>query len=188
MFGAVEFYYRARKHGLKPIIGCEAYIAPRGRFDRTVRDEAHVTLLAADDEGYKNLTALISKGFLEGYYYKPRIDMDLLEQHNRGLIVLSGCMSSLVAAPLLKNDYATLGEARARIRRHLRRPVLHRDHASRDARRRRHQRRADLGRARAEPAAGRDQRFALPRRAATRRRTTCCSASAPGKPSPTPAG
>ncbi len=107
MFGAVEFHDSARKHGLKPIIGCEAYIAPRGRFDRTVRDEAHITLLAADDEGYKNLTALISKGFLEGYYYKPRIDMELLEKHNRGLIVLSGCMSSLVAAPLLKNDRAS---------------------------------------------------------------------------------
>ena len=107
MFGAVEFYDSAKKHGLVPIIGCEAYIAPRGRFDRTVRDEAHITLLAADDEGYKNLTALISKGFLEGYYYKPRIDMELLEQHNRGLIVLSGCMSSLVAAPLIKDDRAT---------------------------------------------------------------------------------
>jgi len=107
MFGAVEFHDSAHKHGLKPIIGCEAYIAPRGRFDRTVRDEAHITLLAADDEGYKNLTALISKGFLEGYYYKPRIDMELLEKHNRGLIVLSGCMSSLVAAPLLKNDRAS---------------------------------------------------------------------------------
>ena len=107
MFGAVEFHDSAKKHGLTPIIGCEAYIAPRGRLDRTVRDEAHITLLAADEEGYKNLTALISKGFLEGYYYKPRIDMGLLEQHNRGLIVLSGCMSSLVAAPLLKNDRAS---------------------------------------------------------------------------------
>ena len=106
MFGSVDFYDTARKYSLVPIIGCEAYIAPRGRFDRSVRDEAHITLLAADDEGYKNLTALISKGFLEGYYYKPRIDMDLLAQHNAGLIVLSGCMSSLVAAPLLKNDRA----------------------------------------------------------------------------------
>jgi DNA polymerase-3 subunit alpha len=107
MFGAVDFYDTSRKYGLTPIIGCEAYIAPRGRFDRTVRDEAHITLLAASDEGYKNLTALISKGFLEGYYYKPRIDMDLLAQHHAGLIVLSGCMSSLVAAPLLKNDRAS---------------------------------------------------------------------------------
>jgi DNA polymerase-3 subunit alpha len=107
MFGAVEFHDSAKKHGLTPIIGCEAYIAPRGRFDRTVRDEAHITLLAADEEGYKNLTALISKGFLEGYYYKPRIDMELLAKHHAGLIVLSGCMSSLVASPLLKNDRAT---------------------------------------------------------------------------------
>ena len=67
MFGAMEFYYSAREHSLTPIVGCEAYIAPRGRFDRTVRDEAHVTLLAADLVGYRNLTALISKGFLEGY-------------------------------------------------------------------------------------------------------------------------
>jgi DNA polymerase III subunit alpha len=108
MFGAVDFYDTAKKkYGLVPIIGCEAYIAPRGRFDKTVRDEAHITLLAADDVGYKNLTTLISKGFLEGYYYKPRIDMDLLAKHHEGLIVLSGCMSSLVAAPLLKNDYET---------------------------------------------------------------------------------
>ncbi len=107
MFGAVEFYDTAKKVGLTPIIGCEAYIAPRGRFDRTVRDEAHITLLAASDVGYKNLTTLISKGFLEGYYYKPRIDLDLLAEYNEGLIVLSGCMSSLVASPLLKNDYET---------------------------------------------------------------------------------
>ena len=105
MYGAMEFYYTARDFRLTPIIGCEAYIAPRGRLDRTVRDEAHVTLLAADVTGYRNLTALISKGFLEGYYYKPRIDLDLLAKHNEGLIVLSGCMSGLVAAPLLKNDY-----------------------------------------------------------------------------------
>ena len=106
MFGAMEFYYAARDFKLTPIVGCEAYIAPRGRFDKTVRDEAHVTLLAADLVGYRNLVALISKGFLEGYYYKPRIDMDLLAKHHEGLIVLSGCMSSLVAQPLLKNDYA----------------------------------------------------------------------------------
>ena len=107
MYGAMEFYYAARDHKLTPIVGCEAYIAPRGRFDRTVREEAHVTLLAADLVGYRNLTALVSKGFLEGYYYKPRIDLDLLAQHHDGLIVLSGCMSGLVAAPLLRNDYAT---------------------------------------------------------------------------------
>jgi DNA polymerase-3 subunit alpha len=106
MFGAMEFYYAAREHRLVGIVGCEAYLAPRGRFDRTVRDEAHVTLLAADLVGYRNLVALISKGFLEGYYYKPRIDLDLLAKHHEGLIVLSGCMSGLCAQPLLRNDYA----------------------------------------------------------------------------------
>lgn len=107
MYGAMEFYHAARRVNLTPIIGCEAYIAPRGHLDRTLRDEAHVTLLAADLEGYRNLTALVSKGFLEGYYYKPRIDLDLLERHNRGLILLSGCISGLVAAPLLRNDRET---------------------------------------------------------------------------------
>ena len=110
MYGAMEFYYTARDYKLTPIVGCEAYIAPRGRFDRTVREEAHITLLAADFVGYRNLTALVSKGFLEGYYYKPRIDLDLLAAHHEGLIALSGCMSGMVASPLLKNDP---GRARA---------------------------------------------------------------------------
>jgi DNA polymerase III subunit alpha len=105
MYGAMEFYYAARELRLTPILGCEAYVAPRGRLDRTMRDEAHVTLLAADLIGYRNLIALVSKGFLEGYYYKPRIDLELLAKHHDGLIVLSGCMSGLVAAPLLRGDY-----------------------------------------------------------------------------------
>ena len=111
----MEFYYAARELRLTPILGCEAYLAPRGRFDRSVREEAHVTLLAADLVGYRNLIALVSKGFLEGYYYKPRIDLDLLAQHHDGLIVLSGCMSGLVAAPLLRDDYATALRTRRRI-------------------------------------------------------------------------
>jgi DNA polymerase-3 subunit alpha len=107
MYGAMEFYYAAKALGLTPILGCEAYIAPRGRLDRTAREEAHVTLLAADLIGYRNLVALVSTGFLEGYYYKPRIDLELLEKHNDGLIALSGCMSGLLAAPLLRGDYAS---------------------------------------------------------------------------------
>ena len=107
MYGAMEFYYAAREMRLTPILGCEAYLAPRGRFDRSAREEAHVTLLAADLIGYRNLIALVSKGFLEGYYYKPRIDLELLAEHHDGLIVLSGCMSGLVAAPLLRNEYTT---------------------------------------------------------------------------------
>ena len=107
MYGAMEFYYAAREYGLTPILGVEAYLAPRGRLDRTVREEAHLTLLAADLIGYRNLIALVSKGFLEGYYYKPRLDLELLAKHNDGLIALSGCMSGLLAAPLLRNDYAS---------------------------------------------------------------------------------
>jgi DNA polymerase III subunit alpha len=107
MYGAMEFYYAARQYGLTPILGVEAYLAPRGRLDRTVREEAHLTLLAADLVGYRNLIALVSKGFLEGYYYKPRLDLELLAKHNDGLIALSGCMSGLLAAPLLRGDYST---------------------------------------------------------------------------------
>ena len=107
MYGAMEFYYAARELRLTPILGCEAYLAPRGRFDRTAREEAHVTLLAADLIGYRNLMLLVSKGFLEGYYYKPRIDLELLAEHHDGLIALSGCMSGLLAAPLLRGDYET---------------------------------------------------------------------------------
>jgi DNA polymerase III subunit alpha len=107
MYGAMEFYYAARQLRLTPILGCEAYLAPRGRLDRTAREEAHVTLLAADLIGYRNLIALVSKGFLEGYYYKPRIDLELLAEHHDGLIVLSGCMSGMLAAPLLRGEYAT---------------------------------------------------------------------------------
>lgn len=107
MYGALEFYYAAKSLGLTPILGCEAYVAPRGRLDRTAREEAHVTLLAADLSGYRNLIALVSKGFLEGYYYKPRVDLELLAKHQEGLIALSGCMSGLVAAPLLRGDYTT---------------------------------------------------------------------------------
>jgi len=105
MFGAMEFYYAAKEYQLTPIVGCEAYVAPRGRFDRSVREEAHVTLLAADLVGYRNLVSLISKASLESHYYKPRIDLELLAQHHDGLIALSGCMSGMVAAPLLKADY-----------------------------------------------------------------------------------
>ena len=144
MFGRWSSTTRRATSSSTPIVGCEAYIAPRGRFDRTVRDEAHVTLLAADVVGYRNLVALISKGFLEGYYYKPRIDMDLLAKHNDGLIVLSGCMSSLCAQPLLRNDYAGAKKAAQIVRRHLRRPVLHGDHAPRHSRAGHRQRRDDL--------------------------------------------
>src|SRR5271157_377311 len=103
--GAVAFYKKAVKMGIKPIIGCEVYVAPSSRFDRTktnldsnLAEEAafHLILLARDSEGYKNLTTRVTKAYLEGFYYKPRIDKDLLEQYSGGLIGLSACLKGEV--------------------------------------------------------------------------------------------
>ena len=96
LFGAVDFYKKVTKAGIKPIIGCEVYVAPGSRFDRggSENEEAsfHLVLLARDNAGYKNLVSLVTKAYLEGFYYKPRIDIDLLEQYSGGLIGLSACL------------------------------------------------------------------------------------------------
>ncbi|MBI5846402.1 MAG: DNA polymerase III subunit alpha [Nitrospirae bacterium] len=97
LFGAVDFYRQCTHAGIKPIIGCEVYVAPRSRFDKTQTSEDeyssfHLILLVRDDAGYRNLLTLVSKASLEGFYYKPRIDMDLLEQYSGGLIGLSACL------------------------------------------------------------------------------------------------
>lgn len=92
LFGAVEFHDKARANGVKPILGCEVYIAGGSRFDKEKRERDangfdainHLLLLAMDETGYRNLTALVSKAYLEGFYYKPRIDMDLLRKHHEG--------------------------------------------------------------------------------------------------------
>ncbi|MCM8783741.1 MAG: DNA polymerase III subunit alpha [Candidatus Omnitrophica bacterium] len=98
IFGAIEFYQACMEKGIKPIIGCEVYVAPNNRFEKTshgIQDAAHhLTLLVKDEEGYKNLINLVSKGYLEGFYYKPRIDKELLSQYSHGLIGLSGCLKS----------------------------------------------------------------------------------------------
>ncbi|MGB4781868.1 DNA polymerase III subunit alpha [Candidatus Methylomirabilis sp.] len=114
LFGAIDFYTIAMKEGVKPIIGCEVYIAPGSRFERSNQDSgyegaSHITLLAKDQVGYKNLIKLVSAGYLEGFYYKPRIDRELFAQHCQGLIALSGCLNSEAAKALLDGD-----EARAR--------------------------------------------------------------------------
>jgi DNA polymerase-3 subunit alpha len=96
--GAVELYREARKAGVKPIIGCEVYVAD-DRHAQT-KGYAHLTLLAESNEGYANLIKLSSLGYLEGYYYKPRVDWELLERHARGLVVLSGCLSGRVSKAL----------------------------------------------------------------------------------------
>lgn len=107
MYGAVEFYMACRDAGIKPIIGCEVYVAPGSRLDRKVDDvngEAyhHLTLLARNQEGYKNLMKLVSIGFLEGFYYKPRVDKEVLRKYSAGLIAMSGCLSGEVPYHLLQ--------------------------------------------------------------------------------------
>ncbi|HSJ97833.1 MAG TPA: DNA polymerase III subunit alpha [Myxococcota bacterium] len=112
LFGAVDFYEKARAAGVKPILGCETYLSSGSRFDkeRRERDESgfdainHLLLLAMDETGYRNLVTLVSKGYLEGFYYKPRIDLDLLRAHGEGLIATSGCLSSMVCRAILDGD------------------------------------------------------------------------------------
>jgi len=106
MFGAVEFYTHALRHGIKPIIGCEIYVAPTTRFERKQMDKGnreynhHLVILAMNRDGYRNLCRLVTMGFTEGFYYKPRVDKDLLEECNEGLIALSSCLRGEVASSL----------------------------------------------------------------------------------------
>ncbi len=108
LFGAIEFYQEANKAGIKPIIGCEAYIVPGSHKQKSGADReyAHLTLLAQNLEGYRNLVKLMSIAHLDGFYYKPRIDKELLQQHSAGLIGLSGCLASDVNAALQIDDLA----------------------------------------------------------------------------------
>jgi DNA polymerase-3 subunit alpha len=115
LFGAIDFYTLAMKEGVKPIIGSEVYIAPGSRFERSKQDSSyegasHITLLAKDQVGYRNLIKLVSAGYLEGFYYKPRIDRELFAQHCQGLIALSGCLNCEVAKALLDGDEARAKE------------------------------------------------------------------------------
>ncbi len=108
MFGAVEFYKKAKEHGIKPIIGCEVYIAARTMADKVPtydKRRSHLILLAENKTGYQNLIKLVSKGFTEGFYYKPRIDKALLRQHSEGLIALSACLAGDIQTALNNNDY-----------------------------------------------------------------------------------
>jgi DNA polymerase-3 subunit alpha len=109
LFAAVKFYNAALKRGLKPIIGCEAYVAPTNRFDRTPDADRpnHLVLLCENERGYRNLVKLASSAYTEGYYYKPRIDKDLLARHADGLVGLSGCLRGEVAAALVADRYET---------------------------------------------------------------------------------
>ncbi len=108
MYGVVDFYREALEQGIKPIIGCEVYVAPRSRFDKIYEYDSkyyHLILLCKNMEGYKNLSYIVSKGFTEGFYYKPRIDFELLSEHHEGLIALSACLAGEIPRALLEEDY-----------------------------------------------------------------------------------
>ena len=106
MYGVIDFYRACRKEGIHPVIGCEVYVAPRSRFDKTSTEKYyHMVLLCENDKGYQNLIKLVSRGFTEGFYSKPRIDDELLEQYHEGLICLSACLAGELPRKLLAGDY-----------------------------------------------------------------------------------
>ena len=118
MYGVIDFYRACREVGIKPIIGCEVYVAPGSRFDREVgRGEDryyHLVLLAENDLGYHNLMKIVSRGFTEGYYYKPRVDMEVLQEFHEGVIALSACLAGEVAVQIRRGFLAEAREAALR--------------------------------------------------------------------------
>jgi len=119
MYGVIDFYKEARARGLKPLIGCEVYVAPRRMQDKEANKDSsysHLVLLAENQTGYKNLMALSSAGFTEGFYYKPRIDYDLLARHSEGLIGLSGCLAGDIQRLLLQDRYKEALELTLRLK------------------------------------------------------------------------
>ena len=118
MFGCIDFYKAAKAAGIKPILGCEVYVAPGSRFDKEKGKEGdryyHLVLLAETQEGYQNLIKIVSYGFVDGFYYKPRVDMELLEQYHEGIIALSACLAGEVARNLARGFYEEGKEAALR--------------------------------------------------------------------------
>jgi DNA polymerase-3 subunit alpha len=114
MFGAVEFYEKAQQHGIKPIIGCEIYVAPGSRFDKdshgTKETSHHLILLAKNKSGYQNLIKLITDAYFEGFYYRPRVDKELLTRHNDGLIALTSCLHGELPHTILADNLAKTAE------------------------------------------------------------------------------
>src|SRR6185312_8448495 len=107
LFGAVKFYNEAIAHGINPVIGCEVYVSQQGHKTRSESDRYnHLVLLCENQTGYQNLIKLVSTAYLEGFYYKPRIDKDLLASHSEGLIALSACLRGEINSKLLSGDAA----------------------------------------------------------------------------------
>lgn len=108
MYGVIDFYEYAKQNGIKPILGCEVYVAARSRLDKVHEldsQSCHLILLAENNTGYHNLMKLVSAGFIEGFYYRPRIDMQILREHSEGIIALSACMSGVLSRQLLSGNY-----------------------------------------------------------------------------------
>ncbi|MEG1429438.1 MAG: DNA polymerase III subunit alpha [Hydrogenoanaerobacterium sp.] len=108
MFGVIDFYKECKKQGIKPIIGCEVYVAPRTRHDKVFKIDSspyHLVLLCKNEQGYKNLIKIVSQGFTEGFYSKPRVDLELLKKHHEGLIALSACLAGEIPRLLVNGDY-----------------------------------------------------------------------------------
>lgn len=117
MYGVVEFYKAAKKRGIQPILGCEVYVARRTRFDKVHEldgENRHLVLLCENEAGYHNLLALVSKAWVEGFYSKPRVDLDLLREHHEGLIALSACLAGEIPRALTRGDYEGAREAALR--------------------------------------------------------------------------
>ncbi len=113
MFGAIDFYTRAIAEGVKPILGSEVYVAPKGLKDRSVRGSWHLVLLARDDEGYRNLKYLVSRAYIDGFYYRPRIDHELLGAHAKGLVGATACLGGEVAQAFLSGGFDRARDAAA---------------------------------------------------------------------------
>ena len=124
MYGVIDFYRAAREAGIKPVLGCEIYVAPGSRFDREIgagEDKYyHLILLAENNEGYQNLMKIVSTGFVEGFYYKPRVDFETLERYSRGLICLSACLAGEVQRNLARGMYEEGKKAALRVPEHFR--------------------------------------------------------------------
>ena len=108
LYGAVDFYHACKKEGIKPIIGCEVYVAPRSRHSKDGKKDLsgdHLVLLVKDQKGYQNLIKMVSLSFTEGFYMRPRVDKELLERYHDGLIALSACLAGTIPQQILAGDY-----------------------------------------------------------------------------------
>ena len=113
MYGVIDFYRAAKAAGIKPVLGCEVYVAPGSRFDKEAVGSGddryyHLVLLAENDIGYHNLMKIVSRGFTEGYYYKPRVDIEVLQEFHEGIIALSACLAGEVQKNILRGMYEEL--------------------------------------------------------------------------------